>query len=61
MDLLQKNNYKVFLINPLVSKYERYSTLRRVKTDIIDAQKLGETFYKLELQPVSYQSDELYK
>lgn len=61
MDLLQKNNYNVVLINPLVSKYERYSTLRREKTDIIDAQKLGDIYYKLELQPVSYQTDELFR
>lgn len=61
MDLLHKNDYKVVLINPLVSKHERYTSLRRVKTDLIDAQKLGDIFYKLELEPVSYETDDLLR
>lgn len=61
MDLLQKNEYEVVLINPLVSKKERYTSLRRVKTDLTDAQQLGELYYKLELSPISFNTDELTK
>lgn len=39
------------MVNPLVSYRAKSSSLRKVKTDIIDARHLCEMFYKVDLEP----------
>jgi transposase len=39
------------VINPLISYQAKKSSLRKVKTDEMDAYRLGELYYKEELEP----------
>lgn len=48
---LDKHNYLVIIVNPLISYRAKSSTLRKVKTDVIDARHLCELYYKEELEP----------
>jgi transposase len=48
---LEERGYLLIIINPLISYKARSSSLRKVKTDAIDAYLLCELFYKEELEP----------
>jgi len=48
---LEERGYLLIIINPLISYKARGSSLRKVKTDAIDAYLLCELFYKEELEP----------
>jgi transposase len=62
MDLLEKQGYQSVLINPLISKRERSSaTLRKLKTDVADADQLAKIYYRLDLTPTMFSHDELFE
>jgi transposase len=48
---LEERGYLLIIINPLISYKARGSSLRKVKTDAIDAYLLCELYYKEELEP----------
>jgi transposase len=47
----EERNYLIIIVNPLISYRAKSSSLRKVKTDIIDAHHLCELYYKEELEP----------
>jgi transposase len=49
--VLQKQEYEVVILNPLIPQRARKSKLRKVKTDAEDAKHLAELYYKEELKP----------
>jgi len=51
IQFLEKYNYLYIVINPILSHQAKKSSLRKVKTDAIDAYNLCELFYKEELEP----------
>src|SRR4051794_32583372 len=51
IQFLEEQNYVYIVVNPLISHRARSSSLRKVKTDAIDAYLLCELFYKEELEP----------
>jgi transposase len=51
LQFLEEHDYLYILINPLLSYQAKKSSLRKVKTDAIDAYHLGELYYKEELKP----------
>lgn len=51
MQFLDEHNYVYILINPLISHRAKGSSLRKVKTDAIDAYHLCELYYKEDLEP----------
>ncbi|WP_144481373.1 transposase, partial [Cytobacillus oceanisediminis] len=48
---LEERGYLLIIINPLISYKAKSSSLRKVKTDAIDAYHLCELYYKEELEP----------
>jgi transposase len=48
---LEDREYLLIIINPLISYKAKSSSLRKVKTDAIDAYHLCELFYKEDLEP----------
>ncbi len=48
---LEERGYLLIIINPLISYKAKSSSLRKVKTDAVDAYLLCELFYKEELEP----------
>ncbi|MBP2077114.1 transposase [Oceanobacillus polygoni] len=48
---VDKHGYLVIIVNPLISYRAKSSSLRKVKTDVIDARHLCELYYKEELEP----------
>jgi transposase len=48
---LEQRGYLLIVINPLISYKAKGSSLRKVKTDAVDAYLLCELFYKEELEP----------
>lgn len=48
---LEDHGYTYILLNPLVAHQAKQGTLRKVKTDAIDAYRLGNLFYKEDLEP----------
>lgn len=48
---LEDRQYLLIIVNPLVSYRAKSSSLRRVKTDPIDASHLCELYYKEDLEP----------
>ncbi|WP_096202010.1 IS110 family transposase [Bacillus sp. FJAT-45350] len=48
---LEERGYLLIIINPLISYKAKSSSLRKVKTDAVDAYHLCELFYKEELEP----------
>ncbi|MEH7120349.1 IS110 family transposase [Neobacillus vireti] len=48
---LEDRGYLMIIINPLISYKAKSSSLRKVKTDAIDAYHLCELFYKEDLEP----------
>jgi len=51
MQFLDNLNYIYIVINPLISYRAKSTSLRKVKTDAIDAYHLCELYYKEELEP----------
>ncbi|PGS51929.1 IS110 family transposase [Bacillus sp. AFS041924] len=51
IQFLEKYNYLYIMINPLVSHQSKKTSLRKVKTDAMDAYNLCQLFYKEELEP----------
>jgi transposase len=51
IQFLEEQNYVYIIVNPLISYRAKSSSLRKVKTDAIDAYHLCELFYKEELEP----------
>jgi transposase len=51
IQFLENNHYVYIVINPILSYQAKKSSLRRVKTDAIDAYHLCELYYKEELEP----------
>ncbi|WP_273130580.1 IS110 family transposase [Bacillus weihaiensis] len=51
IQFLEEQKYVYILVNPLISHRAKSSSLRKVKTDAIDAYHLCELYYKEELQP----------
>ena len=51
MQFLDNLRYLYIVINPLISYRAKSSSLRKVKTDVIDAYHLCELYYKEELEP----------
>jgi transposase len=47
----EDRGYLLIIVNPLVSYRAKSSSLRKVKTDIIDAHHLCELYYKEDLEP----------
>ncbi|MBS4214808.1 IS110 family transposase [Neobacillus rhizophilus] len=47
----EDRNYLLIIVNPLISYRAKSSSLRKVKTDIIDANHLCELYYKEDLEP----------
>jgi len=48
---LDERGYLLIIINPLISYKAKSSSLRKVKTDVVDAYLLCELYYKEELEP----------
>ncbi|GGI12983.1 IS110 family transposase [Gottfriedia solisilvae] len=51
IQFLEKYNYLYIVINPILSHQSKKTSLRKVKTDAMDAFHLCELFYKEELEP----------
>ncbi|WP_427107653.1 IS110 family transposase [Lysinibacillus xylanilyticus] len=51
VQFLEAREYIVIIVNPLVSYRAKSSSLRKTKTDAIDAYHLGELYYKEDLAP----------
>lgn len=51
IQFLAEQNYVYIIVNPLISHRAKSSSLRKVKTDAIDAYHLCELFYKEDLEP----------
>ncbi len=49
---LEEQNYVYIIVNPLISHHSKISSLRKVKTDAIDAYRLCELFYKEDFEPL---------
>ncbi|RST56899.1 IS110 family transposase, partial [Siminovitchia terrae] len=47
----EDKGYLIIIVNPLISYKAKNSSLRKVKTDLIDANHLCELYYKEELEP----------
>jgi transposase len=48
---LEDRNYLLIIVNPLISYRAKSSSLRKVKTDPVDAKHLCELYYKEDLEP----------
>lgn len=51
IQFLEEHNYLYIMVNPLLSYQAKKSSLRKVKTDAIDAFHLCELYYKEDLEP----------
>lgn len=51
IQFLEEQDYLYILVNPLVAHQAKKSSLRKVKTDAIDAYRLCELYYKEEFEP----------
>jgi transposase len=51
IQFLEEHQYVYIIVNPLISYRAKSSSLRKVKTDAIDAYHLCELYYKEELKP----------
>lgn len=51
IQFLEEINYVYIIVNPLISHRAKSSSLRKVKTDAVDAYHLCELFYKEDLEP----------
>lgn len=51
VQFLEQYHYLLIIVNPLISHRAKSSSLRKVKTDAIDAYRLCELYYKEDLEP----------
>lgn len=51
IQFLEEQKYVYIIVNPLISHRAKSSSLRKVKTDAVDAYHLCELFYKEDLEP----------
>lgn len=51
MQYFEDRGYLLIIVNPLISYRAKSSSLRKVKTDIVDAHHLCELYYKEDLEP----------
>ena len=51
IQFLEQHQYIYIIVNPLISYRARSASLRKVKTDAVDAYLLCELFYKEEIEP----------
>ncbi|TQR24373.1 IS110 family transposase, partial [Lysinibacillus sphaericus] len=51
VQFLEAREYVAIIVNPLISYRAKSSSLRKTKTDAIDAYHLGELYYKEDLEP----------
>ncbi|MDQ6600859.1 IS110 family transposase [Bacillus salipaludis] len=51
VQFLEQHQYLLIIVNPLISHRAKSSSLRKVKTDAIDAYRLCELYYKEDLEP----------
>ena len=51
VQFFEDRGYLLIIVNPLISYRAKSSSLRKVKTDIIDARHLCELYYKEDLEP----------
>lgn len=51
VQFLEEHNYLLIIVNPLISYRAKSSSLRKVKTDAVDAYLLCELYYKEDLEP----------
>jgi hypothetical protein len=51
VQVLEKQEYFLMVINPLISQRSKKSHLRKVKSDALDAFHLGELYYREEFEP----------
>ena len=51
IQFLEEHQYVYIIVNPLISHRAKSSSLRKVKTDAVDAYHLCELFYKEDLEP----------
>jgi transposase len=59
VQVIEKQEYLLMVINPLASQRAKKSQLRKVKTDAVDAFHLGELYYKEEFEPYRQQAIQL--
>jgi len=52
VQFLEERNYVYIIVNPLISHQAKKPSLRKVKTDAIDAYRLRELFYKEDFEPL---------
>ncbi|MFB5198627.1 IS110 family transposase [Neobacillus sp. KR4-4] len=51
VQFLEQHQYLLIIVNPLISHRAKNASLRKVKTDAIDAYRLCELYYKEDLEP----------
>jgi transposase len=51
VQFLEEHQYLLIIVNPLISHRAKSTSLRKVKTDAIDAYRLCELYYKEDLEP----------
>lgn len=51
VQFLEEHQYLLIIVNPLISHRAKSSSLRKVKTDAVDAYRLCELYYKEDLDP----------
>lgn len=51
VQFFEDRGYLLIIVNPLISYRAKSSSLRKVKTDVIDARHLCELYYKEDLEP----------
>jgi transposase len=51
VQFLEEHQYLLIIVNPLISHRAKSSSLRKVKTDAVDAYRLCELYYKEDLEP----------
>lgn len=51
VQFLEEHHYLLIIVNPLISHRAKSASLRKVKTDAIDAYRLCELYYKEDLEP----------
>jgi transposase len=59
IQFLEEHNYLYIMVNPLLSYQAKKSSLRKVKTDAVDAYCSCELFYKEELEPYKKRGTQL--
>lgn len=51
IDFFQDANYQVIVLNPLTTHQQKKKSIRKVKTDPIDANRIAQVYYQNNLQP----------